>query len=91
MLVLLAVALVVFAGVPPTPSAAEPFRLVTDQWVPYENLSDATAPGFSTEVPATRSSRPSTTTSAPATVTSRAGRAARRHQRLARARPYRDD
>jgi hypothetical protein len=23
---------------------------VTDQWVPYENLSDATAPGFSTEV-----------------------------------------
>jgi hypothetical protein len=50
MLVLLAVALVVFAGVPPTPSAAEPFRLVTDQWVPYENLSDATAPGFSTEI-----------------------------------------
>jgi hypothetical protein len=50
MFVLLAIALVVFAGVSPTPSASEPFRLVTDQWVPYENLSDATAPGFSTEV-----------------------------------------
>jgi polar amino acid transport system substrate-binding protein len=34
-----------------TPSAiAGPLRLVTDQWIPYENLSDADAPGFSTEV-----------------------------------------
>jgi polar amino acid transport system substrate-binding protein len=31
-------------------SAAAPLRLVTDQWIPYENLSDAAAPGFSTEV-----------------------------------------
>ena len=31
-------------------SAAAPLQLVTDQWVPYENLSDAEAPGFSTEV-----------------------------------------
>ena len=50
MFVLLAAALVVLAGVSPTSSAADPLRLVTDQWVPYENLSDATAPGFSTEV-----------------------------------------
>jgi polar amino acid transport system substrate-binding protein len=50
MLVLIAAALVVFAGVSPTPSAAAPLQLVTDQWVPYENLSDAAAPGFSTEV-----------------------------------------
>src|SRR5262245_42855647 len=50
MFFLLAAALLVFAGVSPTSSAAEPLRLVTDQWVPYENLSDATAPGFSTEV-----------------------------------------
>src|SRR5262249_49637073 len=50
MFALLVAALVVFAGVSPTPSAAEPLRLVTDQWVPYENLSDVTAPGFSTEV-----------------------------------------
>jgi polar amino acid transport system substrate-binding protein len=32
------------------PSIAAPLRLVTDQWVPYKNLSDAVAPGFSTEV-----------------------------------------
>jgi polar amino acid transport system substrate-binding protein len=31
-------------------SAAAPLQLVTDQWIPYENLSDAEAPGFSTEV-----------------------------------------
>ena len=46
----LAVLVVMFAAVSPTPSAAAPLRLVTDQWVPYENLSDAAAPGFSTEV-----------------------------------------
>src|SRR5215510_4495799 len=33
-----------------TPALAAPLRLVTDQWIPYENLSDADAPGFSTEV-----------------------------------------
>jgi polar amino acid transport system substrate-binding protein len=33
-----------------TASAAAPLQLVTDQWIPYENLSDAEAPGFSTEV-----------------------------------------
>ena len=49
-LVLLAAAFAVFAALSPTPSAAAPLRLVTDQWVPYENLSDAGAPGFSTEV-----------------------------------------
>jgi hypothetical protein len=32
------------------PSMAAALRLVTDQWIPYENLSDAGAPGFSTEV-----------------------------------------
>jgi polar amino acid transport system substrate-binding protein len=32
------------------PSMAAPLRLVTDQWIPYENLSDAGSPGFSTEV-----------------------------------------
>ena len=31
-------------------STAAPLQLVTDQWIPYENLSDAEAPGFSTEV-----------------------------------------
>jgi hypothetical protein len=31
-------------------STAAPLQLVTDQWIPYENLSDAAAPGFSTEV-----------------------------------------
>ena len=31
-------------------SAAAPLQLVTDQWIPYENLSDAEAPGFGTEV-----------------------------------------
>ena len=31
-------------------SRAAPLQLVTDQWIPYENLSDAEAPGFSTEV-----------------------------------------
>lgn len=36
-----------FAG---AASSAAELQLVTDQWVPYENLSDAMAPGFSTEV-----------------------------------------
>src|SRR5580700_4805901 len=31
-------------------STAAPLQLVTDRWIPYENLSDAEAPGFSTEV-----------------------------------------
>jgi polar amino acid transport system substrate-binding protein len=31
-------------------STAAPLQLVTDQWIPYENLSSAEAPGFSTEV-----------------------------------------
>ena len=31
-------------------SMAAPLQLVTDQWIPYENLSDAEAPGFSTEI-----------------------------------------
>jgi polar amino acid transport system substrate-binding protein len=31
-------------------STAAPLQLVTDQWIPYENLSDAEAPGFSTEI-----------------------------------------
>ena len=31
-------------------STAAPLQLVTDQWIPYENLSDGEAPGFSTEV-----------------------------------------
>jgi hypothetical protein len=31
-------------------STAAPLQLVTDQLMPYENLSDAEAPGFSTEV-----------------------------------------
>jgi polar amino acid transport system substrate-binding protein len=33
----------------PAPMAA-PLQLVTDQLLPFENLSDAEAPGFSTEV-----------------------------------------
>jgi polar amino acid transport system substrate-binding protein len=37
-------------GLAGQPSIAAPLRLVTDQWIPYENLSDAGAPGFSTEV-----------------------------------------
>jgi polar amino acid transport system substrate-binding protein len=49
-LLLLGAALAVVAVVLPLPSVAAPLRLVTDQWVPYENLSDAGAPGFSTEV-----------------------------------------
>ena len=43
-----AVAVVWALGEPP--STAAPLQLVTDQWIPYENLSDAEAPGFSTEV-----------------------------------------
>src|SRR5919109_2304649 len=45
-----AAALAAVAAIGPTPSMAAPLRLVTDQWVPYENLSDSEAPGFSTEV-----------------------------------------
>jgi len=41
-------AFTVFVATPP--AVAAPLRLVTDQWIPYENLSDADAPGFSTEV-----------------------------------------
>lgn len=37
-------------GLAGRPSVAAPLQLVTDQWIPYENLSDAAAPGFSTEV-----------------------------------------
>jgi polar amino acid transport system substrate-binding protein len=33
-----------------SPSTAAPLQLVTDQLIPFENLSDAEAPGFSTEV-----------------------------------------
>ena len=32
-------------------ATAAPLQLVTDQWIPYENLSNTDAPGFSTEVP----------------------------------------
>ena len=46
----LAAVLVMYASLCPIASAAAPLRLVTDQWVPYENLSDSAAPGFSTEV-----------------------------------------
>jgi polar amino acid transport system substrate-binding protein len=42
-----AFALSTLAG--PVPAAA-PLQLVTDQWIPYENLSDTGAPGFSAEV-----------------------------------------
>src|SRR5260370_9381609 len=31
-------------------SMAAPLQLVSDQWIPYENLAEAEAPGFSTEV-----------------------------------------
>jgi polar amino acid transport system substrate-binding protein len=47
---LLAVAWAVTLGSAVPPAMAAPLRLVTDQWIPYENLSDAEAPGFSTEV-----------------------------------------
>ena len=46
----LAAILAVIVSVSPAQSAAAPLRLVTDEWVPYENLSNAAAPGFSTEV-----------------------------------------
>ena len=46
----LAAAWALTVGVPTPPAIAGPLRLVTDQWIPYENLSDADAPGFSTEV-----------------------------------------
>ena len=39
--VVLAAVLVMYASLCPIASAAAPLRLVTDQWVPYENLSDA--------------------------------------------------
>ena len=47
---LLAVACAITLGSAAPPAMAAPLRLVTDQWIPYENLSDAEAPGFSTEV-----------------------------------------
>src|SRR5262245_12508749 len=46
----LAAAWVLTVSVATPPAVAAPLRLVTDQWIPYENLSDADAPGFSTEV-----------------------------------------
>ena len=46
---LLGTALFVWALAGPASTAAT-LQLVTDQWVPYENLSDTEAPGFSTEV-----------------------------------------
>ena len=47
---LLAVACAVTLASAARPAMAAPLRLVTDQWIPYENLADAEAPGFSTEV-----------------------------------------
>src|SRR5215470_6026313 len=49
-LALLGVACVIPLTLAGQPSMAAPLRLVTDQWIPYENLSDAGEPGFSTEV-----------------------------------------
>jgi polar amino acid transport system substrate-binding protein len=46
----LAVAWALTCGLAAPAAVAGPLRLVTDQWIPYENLSDADAPGFSTEV-----------------------------------------
>jgi polar amino acid transport system substrate-binding protein len=46
---LLGAALSVWALAGPASTAAT-LQLVTDQWVPYENLSDIEAPGFSPEV-----------------------------------------
>jgi polar amino acid transport system substrate-binding protein len=37
-------------GLGAAPAPAEPLQIVTDLWIPYENLSNAEAPGFSTEV-----------------------------------------
>jgi len=48
--VFLGFALAVTLQLAAPPSIAAPLRLVTDEWIPYENLSDAAAPGFSTEV-----------------------------------------
>src|ERR1700756_5469585 len=45
-----AVACAVTLGSAAPPAMAAPLRLVTDQWIPYENLSNTEAPGFSTEV-----------------------------------------
>ena len=47
---LLGVAFAAFWVLAGPASAAAPLQLVTDQWIPYETLSDAEAPGFSTEV-----------------------------------------
>jgi len=46
----LAAAWALTCGLAAPAAVAGPLRLVTDQWIPYENLSDADAPGFSTEV-----------------------------------------
>src|SRR5262249_47495374 len=48
--VVLVAAWALTSGAAAPPVVAAPLRLVTDQWIPYENLSDADAPGFSTEV-----------------------------------------
>jgi polar amino acid transport system substrate-binding protein len=48
--VFLGVALAAVWALGGSASTAAPLQLVTDQWIPYENLSDAEAPGFSTEV-----------------------------------------
>jgi polar amino acid transport system substrate-binding protein len=48
--VFLAVALAAVWAFGEPASVAAALRLVTDQWIPYENLSDVEAPGFSTEV-----------------------------------------
>jgi polar amino acid transport system substrate-binding protein len=47
---LLGAALAAAMGLVCRPSLAAPLQLVTDLWIPYGNLSDAQAPGFSTEV-----------------------------------------
>ena len=46
----LGLALPVVCALGGSASTAAPLQLVTDRWIPYENLSDAKAPGFSTEV-----------------------------------------
>jgi len=47
---LLGVAFAGIFGLCGPPSEAAPLQLVTDQWIPYEDLSNAAAPGFSTEI-----------------------------------------
>jgi polar amino acid transport system substrate-binding protein len=47
---LVGAACVALSALGAAPAAAAPLRLVTDEWIPYEHLSDEAAPGFSTEV-----------------------------------------